>query len=245
MKVLVVGATGATGRLVVQALLQRGHAVQAVVRNPASMPADVSDHPRYQAHVASVHELPPADWDALVADCEGFVSCLGHRLSLRGIFGPPRRLVTDVVRRIAQAVIAAEPKEPARLVLMNTSGNRNRDLDEKVSFAQRVVVGGLRILVPPHADNEDAAEVLRTEVGPENPHLRWVAVRPDGLFDAPAVEPYDVHPSPTRSAIFNAGKTSRIQVADFMGRLLSEDELWERWQGQMPVLYDRAHQAPS
>ena len=50
---------------------------------------------------------------------------------------------------------------------------------------------------------------------------------------------YDVHPSPTRSAIFNAGKTSRINVAHLMAELVLGDEVWERWRGQMPVLYNR------
>ena len=64
-------------------------------------------------------------------------------------------------------------------------------------------------------------------------------MRPDGLTDEAEVTPYDIHASPTRDAIFDAGKTSRINVADFMANLLTDDDLWSRWHGQMPVIYNR------
>jgi len=66
-----------------------------------------------------------------------------------------------------------------KFVLMNTTGNRNRDLDERISFAQKCVIGLLRILLPPHVDNEKAADYLRTQIGQNNTAVEWVAVRPD------------------------------------------------------------------
>jgi hypothetical protein len=63
------------------------------------------------------------------------------------------------------------------------------------------------------------------------------AVRPDTLINEDEVTEYEVHPSPTRSAIFDAGKTSRINVGHFMAELITDDELWNRWKGQMPVIY--------
>ncbi len=122
---------------------------------------------------------------------------------------------------------------------MNTTGVRNRDLDEPISFAQKCVIGLLRALLPPHADNEQAADVLRCEVGQNDVAIEWAAVRPDGLTNEGAVTEYDVHPSPTRSAIFDAGKTSRINVAHFMAELATGDEVWEEWKGRMPVIYNR------
>jgi hypothetical protein len=76
-------------------------------------------------------------------------------------------------------------------------------------------------------------------VGANDRAIEWAAVRPDTLVDAAQVAPYDLHPSPTRSAIFNAGKTSRIQVAHFMAELITGDEVWNRWRGQMPVIHGR------
>lgn len=123
---------------------------------------------------------------------------------------------------------------------MNTTGNRNRDLSEPISFAQKCVIGLLRLLLPPHVDNEKAAEFLRTQIGQNNEVIEWIAVRPDGLILEEEVTEYEIHPSPIRSAIFNAGKTSRINVSHFMANLILDDNLWNKWKGQMPVIYNKS-----
>jgi nucleoside-diphosphate-sugar epimerase len=238
--ILVVGATGATGRLLVQQLLDRGTTVRAIVRSPGGLPAAVRDHGQCEIVQANVLDLSDAELQEHVRGCDGIASCLGHTMSFHGLFGPPWRLVTRAVRRLCAAAQANAPATPVRFVLMNSTGVRNRDLDEPTSFAHRCVIGLLRLLVPPHADNEQAAEVLRREIGPAHAAIEWVAVRPDGLTDEEEVTAYDLHPSPARSAIFDAGKTSRINVGHFMARLLTEDELWETWKGRMPVIYDRS-----
>jgi hypothetical protein len=53
---------------------------------------------------------------------------------------------------------------------------------------------------------------------------------------------YSLHKSPIRSAIFNPGETSRINVGDFMARLILDPYLWSNWQGQMPVIYNETDQ---
>lgn len=63
-------------------------------------------------------------------------------------------------------------------------------------------------------------------------------MRPDGLVDHDEVSEYELHPSPTRSAIFDSGQTSRINVAHFMASLLTEEEPWARWKGATPVIHD-------
>jgi hypothetical protein len=124
-------------------------------------------------------------------------------------------------------------------VLMNTAGNSNRDLHEPLSFGHRCVIKLLRLLLPPHVDNEKAADYLRTVVGQDDPAIEWAVVRPDTLIDADEVSEYEIHPSPTRSAIFNAGKTSRINVGHFMAELILTNDTWIRWKGRMPVIYNR------
>jgi hypothetical protein len=84
-----------------------------------------------------------------VNGCVAVASCLGHNLTLKGIFGPPRRLVTDATRQLCEAVLANKAERPVRFVLMNTVANRNRDLDESVSFAPKCVIGLFRLLLPP------------------------------------------------------------------------------------------------
>lgn len=47
---------------------------------------------------------------------------------------------------------------------MNSAGCRNRGISENISLAQRCVISLLRFLLPPHADNEKAADYLRTKI---------------------------------------------------------------------------------
>jgi hypothetical protein len=189
---------------------------------------------------ASVQDLSDAEMVQHVNQCTAVASCLGHNITLKGMFGRPHRLVTDAVRRLCEAIQAGGAERPVRFALMNTVGNRNRDLNEPVSFGQKCVMGILRLLLPPQADNEKAADYLRTSIGRGNGAIEWVAVRPDTLTNADSVTPYDVYPSPIRSALFNPGATSRINVAHFMAELMTNDETWNRWKGQMPVIYNKA-----
>lgn len=239
MKILVVGASGATGRLVVSHLLERGHSVRAVVRNRDSLPKDWRKLKDLEIVEASLLDGSDAELADFVEGCDGIVSCLGHNLTWRGVFGPPRRLVTEAVRRLCEAVQKSDPEKPVRFVLMNTTGNRDPDRDEPVSAGERFVLFLLRHLIPPHADNEDAARVLRSEIEESDSMVEWCVVRPDSLVDKESVSEYEIHESPTRSAIFDAGKTSRINVADFMARLATEEELWETWRYRMPVVYNQ------
>ncbi len=239
MTTLVVGASGATGRLLVEQLLQRGQQVRVIVRSTASLPEAVVNHANLSVIQESVLDLSDADLVQHVSGCDAVASCLGHNLSFSGIFGPPRRLVTDATRRLCQAVKASRPERPVKFVLMNTTGNTNRDLDEQISFGQQCVILLLRLLLPPHVDNEQAADYLRTEIGQNDSTIEWTAVRPDNLIDDREVTEYTVHPSPIRSAIFDAGKTSRINVGHFMAELITEGDLWGKWKGQMPVIYNQ------
>lgn len=239
MTTLVVGASGATGRLLVQQLCERGEHVRAIVRGATSLPESIADHKNLTLINANLLDLSDAELARHVRGCDAIASCLGHNLTFKGIFGQPRRLVTDATRRLCQAVKENAPVRQVKFVLMNTTGNSNRDLNEAVPLSQRCVIGLLRVILPPHVDNEQAADYLRTQIGPNDPAIQWAAVRPDALVDQETVSEYEIHPSPIRNAIFNAGKVSRINVAHFMAELISNDQTWDKWKGQMPVIYSK------
>lgn len=238
-KVVVVGASGATGRLLLRELLDRGLNVVAIVRSPEKLPESLRLHEKLTLVHASLLDLSDEAMIRDVEGCEALASCLGHNLSWKGLFGQPRWLVTDATRRLCEAIESKHPTIPCRYVLMNTAGNRNRDLNEAISFGQKLVVGLIRLLLPPHADNEKAADYLRTRIGKEHDAIEWVAVRPDSLIDEHAISDYEVHASPQRSAIFNPGRTSRINVASFMADLITDDDTWVKWKGKMPVIYNQ------
>jgi hypothetical protein len=240
MTILVVGASGATGKQLTEQLLIQGHNVKVVVRSPEKLPESWKSNERVKIISASLLDLSDKEMMELTLDCHSIASCLGHNMNWKGIYGQPRKLVTDAARRLCNAIEANKPESPIKYVLMNTTGNRNRDLNEPISFAQKSVIGLIRLLLPPHVDNEKAADYLRTKIGQNNKLIEWSAVRPDGLIDDDEVTDYAIHHSPIRSAIFNAGKTSRINVGHFMANLISDDDLWNKWKGQMPVIYNKS-----
>lgn len=239
MKVFIAGSTGATGKKLTSELLERGHKVVTVVRSSSSLPEDIRSHNNITVTEASLLELSDAQLQELVKGCDAIASTLGHNLTFKGMYGHPRKLVADATRRLCEAAKVNQPEGPVKFVLMNTTGNKNRDLDEKQSFGEKVVVGLLRLLLPPQADNEAAANYLRTQIGQNDDKIEWAAVRPDGLIDEETVTEYSIHPSPLRSPIFDAGQTSRINVGHFMAELISNDSLWQEWKGQMPVIYNK------
>ena len=239
MKVLVVGASGATGRKLVEQLINKNHQVKIIVRSVDHLPETWKTNVNLEILEASLLKLSDTEMREIVQDCNAIASCLGHNLTFKGIYGHPRRLVTDATRRLCSAIKYHKSQSPVKFVLMNTTGNRNRDLNEPISFAQKCVIGLLRLLLPPHVDNEKAADYLRTKIGQNDNVIEWVAVRPDGLINEDNVTEYEIYASPTRSAIFNAGKVSRINVGHFMACLIDNDKLWSKWKGQMPVIYSK------
>jgi putative NADH-flavin reductase len=239
MKTLVVGASGATGKHAVQQLLNMEQRVKVIVRSSANIPESWKNNNRLEIIQANVLDLNLDEMAAHLKDCDAAVSCLGHNLNLKGIYGKPRKLVRDTAKLICGAIHKNEPNEPFKFVLMNTAGHKNADLNEKITFGEKTVIGLIRFLLPPQSDNEQAADYLRADIGQKNKFIEWVAVRPDGLIDKDEVTAHKAYPSPTRSAIFNAGKTSRINVGHFMAKLITDQELWKTWKGQMPVLYNQ------
>lgn len=71
MKLAVIAATGATGRLVLSRALEAGHEVTAVVRNPAKLEAPV------ESVKADLSRPDAAALEAAVAGCDAVVSALG------------------------------------------------------------------------------------------------------------------------------------------------------------------------
>lgn len=240
MTTLVVGASGATGRLVVEQLIFRGQKVKIIVRSASYLPDSLKQNSLLTITEASLLELTDAELLQQVQGCHADVSCLGHNLTFKGMFGHPKRLVTDATKRICEAIeknSSATPT-PVKYILMSTAGNQNKLAGETVSKAQSFVIFLLRHLLPPHADNEEAAAYLQTNYGDQQKVIEWIAVRPDGLIDSEIVTEYKIKKSPTRSAIFDAGKTFRINVAHFMTQLVLDKQAWKNWKHQMPVIYD-------
>jgi len=243
MTTLVLGASGATGQLVVEQLLAKNESVRVIVRSLNQMsnilPLKIMQDKRLTITQASVMDLSSEELAEHLKDCRAVISCLGHNLTFKGMFGQPRRLVTNTVEKLCKAVSKIScGGSPVKFILMNTTGNQNKVAGEIVSNRQAAIVKLIRVLIPPHADNEDAAGYLQQSIGDKQKDIEWVIVRPDSLTNEKSVTNYDIHESPIRSAIFDAGKTSRINVAHFMSELVINEKTWHAWENKMPVLYN-------
>ena len=169
-----------------------------------------------------------------VRDCDAVVSCLGHVMDLKGMFGDPKRLCTDATRRLCDAIEKNRPTKPTKFILMNTVAVQNPDLEEKRAWFERWLLALLCHTLPPHRDNETAAEHLHQNVGKESKHVEWCGVRPDSLVDA-EISSYDIEESPSTS-ILTGRPTARANVAHFMVELVENAELWSTWRFRMPVI---------
>jgi putative NADH-flavin reductase len=238
MKVLVLGASGATGKLVVRQLVKRQINIRVVVREGAILSAELLDNPLVEIERGNISEFNDSEMISLLQDCNAIVSCLGHNITIRGIFGKPRNLVFDTIRNISE-IVKEKADKKVKLILMSTTGYTNTITGEKNSLGERIVLSILKLLLPPHRDNVKAANYLNEEIGKDNEKIEWIAVRPDTLVNEDNKSTYEVYESPVRSPVFNAGKTSRINVSQFMVELLLNEELWQEWKFKMPVIYNK------
>lgn len=235
MSVLLVGGTGRTGRRVLEQLLGRGVAVRAIVRSAEKLPAAVADNPALTVVEADLLSLDDADLVRHVSGCDAIVSCLGHVISLKGVFGPPRDLVTRAAARLCRAVEASRPEKPVKFILMSSvSVNHPEGLDTRRGAFEKAVLWVLRALVPPSRDNQRTADFLYADVGEDNPFVQWVVVRPDSLQEGD-VSGYELHQTLV-SSLFRPDSTNMANVAHFMCELVTNAEPWSDWKGKLPVI---------
>ncbi len=234
MTILVVGATGMTGRSLVAQLLGKNHKIRVIVRSSHKLPAEVLENSNTTVIEASVLDLTDQQMAEHARNCDAVVSCLGHVVDFKGIFGDPKKLCTDATRRLCDAIKKDSPPKPTKFILMNTVGVRNPDLEEKRTWFERGLLLFLRYTLPPHRDNETAAGHLRRHVTKENEHIEWCCVRPDSLVNA-EISPYDIKESPI-TGLLTGRPTARSNVAHFMTELIENAELWETWKFRMPVI---------
>ncbi|WP_201776621.1 NAD(P)-dependent oxidoreductase [Allosalinactinospora lopnorensis] len=109
MKLAILGATGRTGRHVVEQTLERGHTVTALVRDPAKL--DGTADPRLRIVRTDV-----MDPEALAAEFSG------HEAVVSAI-GPPGNVPTTVCTDSAGSIVRAmERAGVSRLVVVSASG---------------------------------------------------------------------------------------------------------------------------
>jgi uncharacterized protein YbjT (DUF2867 family) len=233
--VLLVGGTGRTGTRVLRQLLSRGISVRAIVRPGRKVPADAAGRPNLTVIEASLLSLPDEELQRHLRGCDAVISCLGHVLNLKGIFGPPRDLVTRATSRLCRAIVALEPAAPVKFILMSSvSVHRAGGLDTRRGPLERAFLRVLCGVLPPADDNQRAADFLQEKIGANHPFVQWTAIRPDSLLPGDVSE-YTLHESLVNS-LFAPGSTNMANVAHFMCELVTNPKTWADWKAQLPVI---------
>ena len=196
MKVLIIGATGATGRVLMREALEQGHEVTALARNPSALAPE--DH---RPRVLQGNALDASQVEAAVADQDAVLSALGTRSSRP----------TTLFSQSTHNLISAMNKHGVRRLVCIT-GIGAGDSKGHVGFLYD------RIMLPFVVKNiyEDKN---RQEEAIKQSDLDWVIVRPARLTDEAAKGEYRVY----LGGSYTAKTISRADVAAFMLAQLTDD----------------------
>ncbi|HEY8154087.1 MAG TPA: NAD(P)H-binding protein [Myxococcota bacterium] len=175
MKIVVLGATGTTGALVLDEALAAGHAVVALVRRPEAMAA----RDGLTVACGSVEDL--ACMRAAFAGADAVISCLGARMTPRILFRG-----TDFQRRTLPLILSALAQANVkRFVLMSSFGSG--DTAAKASLFPRILF--YQVIAKKLFDDKVIAE--RSLAGCD---ANWTAVYPVTLKKGPLIPSVDVVP---------------------------------------------------
>jgi putative NADH-flavin reductase len=198
MKLLILGATGPTGRHVVESALHSGDQVTAMARNPAAL-GDLADQVTVVAGDATSHR----DVTAAMTGQDAVVSALGRGNSV---------VADDLFTRSSAAVIAAaEEAGVSRLVWLSSFG-----VGHTLAWStptQKLIYRTLLRSI--YADKETADEHIRSS------GLDWTVVYPTRLTHGPARGTYR---SGDRLPMKGNPTISRADVAAFMHQAAHSSE---------------------
>lgn len=199
MRILVVGATGGTGRAAVETLAARGHDVTALVRQPsvaAPFPAGV--------RVLAGDATNPSDVDQAVEGQDAVVVALGIRenpLRVR-LFGSARTPLNVRSTGTGHVIDAMRRHRVQKLVVQTSYGVGATRV--RLPFKWRAIFSIL--LKPQIADTEAQERAVRES------ELTWVVAQPVALTDAVDDRP----PYVSITGDVRSMAVSRRQVATFL-----------------------------
>lgn len=169
--VAIFGATGKTGRRVLEQALDAGHSARVLVRDP-----DRLTRRDERIGVVAGDVLDPASVRSTVEGADVVLSLFGH------VKGSPRRLQTDGTRNIVSAMQAQGVR---RIVSLSgggvpADGDRPRAADRAIRLLKQLVAKDVL------ADAVAHVQVLRGS------GLDWTVVRAPRLTEAPGTGAYRV-----------------------------------------------------
>lgn len=208
MKLTIFGATGGTGRCLVEQALAAGHDVTAVVRDPARL--TVPSHRRLTVVTANV--MDPASIGPAIAGRDAVLTALGpHGIGATTIS-------QDSVRSIIQAM---QKTGTRRLITVSGSIVTDEGESPYMRYLLKPVVRGT-FLRPVCADMRNAETAIRGS------SLDWTIMRPPGLTTKAAKGTYRTAIDTNLPHGFNV---SRADLAACMLTLLDDPAVIHRHVG--------------
>ncbi|AUH39544.1 NAD(P)-dependent oxidoreductase [Streptomyces sp. CMB-StM0423] len=219
MRLTVLGATGATGQLVVRRALADGHRVTAAVRDPARLPVTGED-----LDVATVADVTdPEPLAEVCRDRDAVLSCLG----------PTTRRAPRILAPAAHALVrAAEAVGLTRTVVVSAAPVGPPAPDDGV-LGRRIVFPLVRaVFRDVYADSAAMEEELARSP------LDWTALRPGRLTNTPATGHYH-HRIGTN--VPTTGALPRADLAHAMLDLLPQEATRRQVVGVGPAPRRKGH----
>ncbi|UHD15549.1 NAD(P)-dependent oxidoreductase [Thiocapsa bogorovii] len=192
MHIALFGATGGTGRQVLDQALAQGHAVSALVRDPAKL----AERAGLTLVVGDV--LDQTATTRCVQGVDAVICVLGSHGSREPIEALGTRIVLDAMRDTGVR----------RLIAVTSLGVG--DSREQINWAFRVIMD--LTLKPIMMAKEEQERLIKAS------GLDWTIVRPGGLTDGPRTGAYRFG----RDRSIKGGRISRADVADFVLRQLTD-----------------------
>jgi uncharacterized protein YbjT (DUF2867 family) len=207
MKILVLGATGATGRLIVSKAVSKGYEVTALVRSKAKA-IDLAGAELVEGDVRD-----PATLTRAIAGCDAVVSSLGTAMS-------PFREVT-LLSTATRALVSVMAQQNIRRLVCITGLGAGDSRGHGGFFFDRLFLP--LMLRKVYEDKDRQEDAIRAST------LDWTIVRPTVLNDKPArgsikalTDLSDIH----------GGTIARADVADFVVQQLTTDA----WLRKAPLI---------
>jgi putative NADH-flavin reductase len=197
MKLTIFGATGGTGRQLVEQSLAAGHEVTALARTPAKLGLT---HPKLTVVQGDV--LNPAQVANAVAGANAVLSALGTSTD------SPDGVLSNGVQHIIGAMNAHGVK---RIVAVSSLGVG--DSKDQIPLAFKLLIQTMPLL------KKSLHELEQMETFLKQSNLDWIVVRPGGLTNDPPTGNYQFG----LDRKIRPGRISRGDVAAFMLKQLTDD----------------------
>ena len=199
-KIIVFGATGGTGQLVVKQLLQAGHQVTAVVRKPDGL---ALQHPQLRIIVGDVFET--GTFENEIRGQDAVVSCLGIQ---------KREPTTVYSEGVGNIIEAMQEANVTRIICLSAGAVV---VPTRSSFFAKFFIKNIlqRIFKYTYADMLIMERILKES------HLNWTVIRPPWLRNSAHSGKYRAM---VNGHLSNPSKLSRADLAEYIVNHLTDEK---------------------